>query len=343
MATNNRLERVVNAPRWLIVVCVAVVMSLAGALGVVRAANNQMAMVHHNTAVASALMPITNGVENFLLVGSDTRASADPSDPDYKAVGSAGATPGQRSDSLIVVRYDTKKGTVATMSVPRDLWTRIAGQKDSNRINSAYEQGADVLVHTIESTLNIPINHYVEVDFSGFKKIVDAISGVTVCVAHPARDKSTGLYIPHKGCTVLRGTMALAFARSRHYEYKQDGTWHTDGSSDIGRTIRQRAFISDLAASATHYLTQHPLQAHSVITAFTSALTTDPGLQLLDLARKLKPLAKGGSSSITLPVVNAYVGTKSVLRLAPEAQAVLAYFSGLGPMPAIETTRNDGN
>lgn len=343
MATEDRLTRVVNAPRWIIVVCVAVVMSLAGALGVVRAANNQLATVHRSAQVASALMPVTNGVENFLLVGSDTRASADPSDPDYKVVGSTNATPGQRSDSLIVVRYDTKKGTVSTMSIPRDLWTRIAGEKDSNRINSAYEKGADVLVRTIESTLNIPINHYIEVDFSGFKHIVDAINGVTVCVAHPARDKMTGLYIPRKGCSVLKGTMALAYARSRHYEYKSEGAWHTDGTADIGRTIRQRGFISALATSATHYLAQHPMRAHSVIAAFSSALTIDPNLQLLDLGKKLKPMADGKSTSISLPVVNAYIGTKAVVRLAPEAQSVLAYFAGLGPMPSVDTTRNDGN
>ena len=85
-------------------------------------------------------------------------------------------------------------------------------------------------MQTVQQALGIPIHHYVEVDFSGFKDLVDAIGGVEMCFDFPAQDVNTGLYFAEPGCDVLDGVQALAYARSRHYEEFRDGEWHEDGT-----------------------------------------------------------------------------------------------------------------
>jgi len=319
----------------MLVVGVALVMSLAGALGIVRATNAHLDAVTRVPEVVSALSPATDGVENYLLVGSDSRASADPSDPDYAAVGSEQANPGMRSDTLIVVRYDTSSGAIAMMSIPRDLWVRIGDTNENNRINAAYQKGPDVLVRTVQNALNIPIHHFVEVNFSGFKKIVDAIGGVRICVDRASRDKASGFFIGKRGCKLLNGSKALGYARARHFEQKINGRWELDGSGDVGRGTRQRGFISTLAKQSARYLAMNPLQTHIVLDAFAAAVKVDPGLDLIDLGRKLRPIGNGDTISYSLPVTSGWAGSKFVFRLANEAQALIGFFAGLGPPPAV--------
>jgi LCP family protein required for cell wall assembly len=156
---------------------------------------------------------------NFLVVGSDSRANADPNDPDFANVGGEGDVQGRRSDTLIVVNVEKSTGIISLMSVPRDLWVAIGDSENTERINVAYREGAAVVVRTINRALGIPIHHYLEIDFQGFKQLVDAVGGVTVCVEHPTRDRKTGLYI-RPGCKNLDGVDSLAYARSRSFEEK---------------------------------------------------------------------------------------------------------------------------
>ena len=326
---NNQLSRIAGAPRWLFVVSVALVMSMAGALGIVHAAKSQLDHANRVIVTSSVLSPPTDGVENYLLVGSDSRASASPDDPDYAVVGSEAASPGMRSDTMIVVSYNTKNSTVATMSIPRDLWVRIGDTDSHNKINAAYHKGADVLIRSVQRALNIPIHHYIDVNFSGFKKIVDAIGGVHICVAHASRDKATGFYIGKKACKLQTGEQALRYARSRHFEEKIDGSWHEDATGDVGRGARQRAFIAALVKDAAKYLIKHPLRSHTVMDSMTSAISVDQNLDLLDLAHKLRPLGTGTSKSYALPVDSDMNNGTFVFRLNRDSQSVLAYFAGL--------------
>jgi LCP family protein required for cell wall assembly len=273
-------------------------------------------------------------VENFLLVGSDSRASADPTDEDFATVGTEEANPGMRSDTLILVRYDTKAKQVSMMSIPRDLWVRMSDNDKFGKVNAAYQRGADVLVRTVQRALNVPIHHYVEVNFSGFKQIVDSIGGVHVCVPRASRDKATGFHIGRKACKLQSGVEALSYARARHLEEKIDGVWRLEGTGDVGRGTRQRAFMSMLAKDAAIYLAQHPLDAHNVLDAFAAAVSVDERLDLIDLARKLRPIGEGTAISYALPVTDGWAGSQFVFRLANEAPPLLAYFAGLGPAPA---------
>lgn len=332
--TDGKFSRVAGTPRWMIVVSVSLVLSLAGALGIVRATKAHLSDVARVEAASVALSPATEGIENFLIVGSDSRATADPSDEDFATVGSEEANPGMRSDTMILVRYDTKEKTVSMMSIPRDLWVRMGDSARSAKINAAYQRGADVLIRSVQRALNVPVHHYIEINFSGFKRIVDSIGGVHICVPRASRDKATGFFIGRRACKLQSGAEALAYARSRYFEERIDGKWRLEGTGDVGRGTRQRAFISMLAKDAAIYTVRNPLDTHNVLDAFAAAVTVDPGLDLIDLARKLRPMGDGTARSYTLPVDSGWAGSQFVFRLANDAQPMMAYFAGLGPAPA---------
>lgn len=333
MLRNRVSSRSTGTPRWLLAVCIALVMTLAGALGIVRATNTALDEVSRVSVVTPTLSPASDGFENYLLVGSDSRASADPADEDFESMGAEEANPGMRADTLIVIRVDTKNNSVSTMSVPRDLRVMMADNGRFAKVNSAYQRGADVLVRTLQGALNIPIHHYVEMDFAGFKDIVDAVGGVRICVDRASRDKATGFFLGKRGCKMQNGAQALSYARSRHFEEKIDGRWQVDGTGDVGRGDRQRYFMSVLVKQAVRYLAENPMKASGILSSFSSAVAVDDGLDLIDLARKLRPLANGASLSVALPVSSDMISGSFVFTLNNESKPVLDYFAGLGPLP----------
>lgn len=287
----------------------------------------------------AGLAPVLNTVGdgpvvNYLLVGSDSRAGADPGDPDFGGIGDETETTGQRSDTIMVLRYDRGSGDVSLLSLPRDLWVEIAGTGDENRINAAYTRGPDALVQTVQNALGIPVHHYVEVDFQGFKELVDAVGGVEVCFGAPARDLHTGLNIPDAGCYELDGVAGLQYARSRYYEELRDGSWHMDGTADIGRTARQQGFIEAALATAIDSTLANPFRASSLVDAGTSAMTVDDELDPVAMARQLRPVASDGVQRYALPVRGTTIDGKSVLVLDDGALEVIAHFQGGPPPPA---------
>lgn len=324
-----------SAPRWLIALSVGLVAMLASALGIVRATNGALADVPRVPVVTSALSPASDGFENYLLVGSDSRANADPTEKDFASIGTEEVYPGMRADTLIVIRVDTKTGSVATMSVPRDLRVMLADSGKYAKVNAAYQRGADVLVRTVQGALNIPIHRYVEVNFSGFKDIVDAVGGVRICVDYASRDKATGFFLGKRGCKMQNGQQALSYARSRHFEEKIQGVWRVDGTGDVGRGDRQRYFMSILVKQAIRYLAENPLKTDDVLSVFSQAVAVDSGLELIDLARKLRPLADGAALSVALPVSSDMISGTFVFTLNNESKPVLDYFAGLGPLPTV--------
>lgn len=322
--------------RWVRTAAVAVVVAVVGAIGMNAATRSQFSDVARVPGVADVLSPSSQNVENFLLVGSDSRAGAEPSDPDFSAIGSEKDHLGKRSDSIIIVRFDKKSHGVSLFSVPRDLWVRIGTGNSRNRVNTAYSKGPAVLVRTIQRALNIPIHHYLEVDFQGFKSIVDDLGGVRICVRTPARDTHSHLLITKKGCHTLDGVQSLAYARSRYFETFANGVWTRDGSSDFGRTKRQRQFITAMVRASIARVKANPLSANSVLGAYAKSLLADDKVDLLDTAQKLQGLGNRSTRSYSLDVVNDKVGNASVLRLSEASAPLLAYFAGTGPAPEVK-------
>jgi LCP family protein required for cell wall assembly len=275
------------------------------------------------------------------VVGSDSRAGL--SGPDALLLGGpAGQTPGQRSDTIILVRVVPKTRQLMLLSIPRDLWGPISGQA-SNRINSAFDTGPNLLIQTIESDLNVPINHYVEVNFNSFKDISNAVGGVNFYFPTPVRDLYSDLSIPAAGCYSLRGDQALEFVRSRHYEYYLDGSWHQEGLSDLARIQRQQAFIKKMLKKATGEFT-NPLALNSIIGGVTKNLTVDSGFSsslMIGLTTTFRSVDVAAIPNLTLPTYG-YVtaGGADVLGLQqPQAAQTIAAFNsfGIAPAPAAQS------
>jgi polyisoprenyl-teichoic acid--peptidoglycan teichoic acid transferase len=269
-------------------------------------------------------------IENYLMVGSDTREGADPNSPDYGGIGDAEETGGRRSDTIMVLRFDPATNSGSLLSLPRDLLVPIAGTGRQNRINSAYAEGPEVLVRTIQESLGIPIHHYVEVDFNGFKRMVDAVGGVEVWFDHPSRDKNTGLFIEQTGCVELDGVQALQYARSRYFEEFRDGQWQQVNASDLGRIDRQQDFLRNALSKAIREGSTSPVTATKLVNSAVENLRVDDGLDLWGLANRVRVMGSGGLTTHTLPVDGKMVGDMSVVVMREgEAQPLLEYFRGV--------------
>lgn len=289
------------------------------------AAQRLVGDVRRVQGVAGVLSPPHPVVENFLLVGSDSRAGGDPN------TGTTGDVSGRRSDTIMVLRIERATGSAALLSIPRDLFIRTPAH--TGRINGAFNEGAAVLVAAVQTALQVPVHHYVEIDFSGFEGLVQSLGGVEVCFDAPTRDLNTGLDIPQPGCRELDGTMSLAYARSRHYERLLDGAWVEDPTSDLGRSARQRDFVDRTLRTALDTVTAQPFSAGAVIAAILDSVAVDGSLDLLSAASTLRTAAAAGLVAYALPVVPLTIDGAAVLELADGAQSVLAWFRGEGPAP----------
>ncbi|MCU1395812.1 MAG: putative LytR family regulatory protein [Ilumatobacteraceae bacterium] len=320
--------------RGLSFLVLAVVIAAAGAAGVIRTANQQVARIARVDGLAGVLSPSNPNVENFLLVGSDSRAGEDPTDPDFGAIGTDTTVTGNRSDTIMVLRRDLHGGPASLLSLPRDLWVDIPGHTKKNRINSAYQDGPAVLIQTVQG-LGIPIQHYVEINFQGFKALVDAIGGVRVCAYTPIRDTHTGLYVAQPGCHILDGVQGLAYARSRHFEtYDQaTDTWTEDPTSDLGRIKRQQQFINTALQGAIAKVKGDPLKAGDVLVSSTGALKIDSGLDVLGAAGALRDAVGSGVAPFSPPVVGKKINGNAVLLFGDGAQAYIDYFAGVSSTP----------
>jgi len=268
-------------------------------------------------------------VENYLFVGSDSRVGADPTDADYGGIGSASATGGERSDTLMVMRYDPRDGSTSLLSIPRDLYVTIAGTGRRDKINSAYGKGQDVLVKTIQQALGIPIHHYVEVNFAGFKNLVDAIGGVSVRFDAPLYDPNTGLRIKVAGCVHLNGVQARQYVRSRHLQVEHNGKWTEDPTADIGRIGRQQSFMRLAMNQAIKQASSDPVAAGNILNAGLKNLTFDKGADLPGLVNQLRKLGSSDLTTYTVPADPRTIGDQSVLIMNQSAaQDVLDYFRG---------------
>jgi LCP family protein required for cell wall assembly len=310
----------------------AVLVGAAGSAGVLYSARERSANVERVPDLEDVLAANDGPAENFLLVGSDSRKGVDTGDPESASIGDEAEVSGQRSDTIMVLRRE-KDGGASLLSLPRDLWVPIAGTDHSAKINSAYNEGPQRLARTVTESLGIPIQHYVEVDFSGFTKLVDEIGGVEICVEHAAQDEHTGLHL-NPGCQKLDGTQALAYARSRHYEEFIDGEWREDSRApDLGRIARQQQFIRTAVTKLLRKVRRDPFSLGGLIGVATGSLRIDERLDPTDAAKALRAAAEEGLQTYTLPVVGAEHDGQSALDLDPAAQPILDYFRGVAPAP----------
>jgi LCP family protein required for cell wall assembly len=313
---------------------------------------DQIKKIHSKHLVAAPAPP--GQPFTMLLVGSDTRAFVQNA-VQQNAFGSASGQGGQRSDVTMLARFVPATKTVTVLSIPRDLWVdipgNISGVSGLNRINSAFNNGPDLLIQTIEQDLGVPVNHYASVDFPGFQGMVQALGGVTMNFPTPVKDQLSGLHVTTPGCQVVDGATALELVRARHLYYMQNGQWIYDGQSDFSRIQRQDAFFRALLEKLGG-LGLNPLTINSFIGAAVGNLTIDDTMSksdLFNIATEFRGLPSSHFVTETLPTTE-YVtsGGADVLKMAePYASEALLAFKNLGlvaprlprtPPPASTTT-----
>jgi LCP family protein required for cell wall assembly len=229
---------------------------------------------------------------NFLIVGADNNACLDD---DGAALEERGGI-GERGDTIMIWRANPEANQLAVLSLPRDLYVDIAGGRKA-RINSAFRRDDPAkLIDTIYLNFGIDIDHYIQIDFCAFERLVDAVGGVEVPFEFPARDRRSGLFVPTAGCVRLDGDDALAYVRSRHYQFEDppgSGNWTTDGTSDFGRIARQQDFLRRVVATVIKDGLYSPSLATALITTNRDYLVTDEDLtvrRMLEFANTLRRL-----------------------------------------------------
>ncbi|NYJ36350.1 LCP family protein [Nocardiopsis aegyptia] len=229
----------------------------------------------------------------FLVIGSDSRDEMNREDQNALSVGS---TPGQRSDTIMLVRLNHDRDRITVVGIPRDLWVEVPGQGE-DKINAAYAYGGPQLtVRTVESVTGVRIDHYVEVDFSGFVDVVDALDGIEVCLPEPIQDPKAHLDMA-AGTHEVDGTEALAFARTR-----------ATARGDLDRIDRQQQVLSAMLDKA---MSSETLSDPSRLTAFLdtslSSVTVDEGLDtgtINQLAYQMRDMDLGAVAFTQVPIAD---------------------------------------
>jgi LCP family protein required for cell wall assembly len=288
------------------------------------------------------------GSMNILLLGSDSRAFVEDSE-DKGSFGDTRAVGGQRADVIIMARIEPKARRAILVSIPRDTYVRLPKYKGQVLINQSFEDGPQGVINAIKSNFGVPINHYAEIDFDGFRKMVDAIGGVRMYVPAPSRDHpgdpnnhGTGLDIKTAGCQTFDGKTALAWVRSRYFQYYEAGKWRSDPTSDLGRISRQQDFIRRLMAQAIEKGAFNPIKANRLADAAMANLTVDSTFNVKDglrMVQAFRPVGPAGVEMVALPTKPSGVH----LAVSSEAQPILARLRGeAGPAATGEASGAKG-
>ncbi|GAA2060106.1 hypothetical protein GCM10009801_01360 [Streptomyces albiaxialis] len=230
---------------------------------------------------------------NWLIVGSDTRADLTREQRRDLHVGGGG----ERNTDTVMVLHHGDAGPYL-VSIPRDSYVTIPGH-GRGKINSAYARGGpELLSRTVEQATDLRLDHYAEVDFLGFTRIVDALDGVHLCLKAPLRDEKAGAALD-AGCQTLDGKQALAYVRARY----------SDPEGDLGRVKRQRALLSALVHEGTGAsVILNPFRLYPFLGSALDAVTVDKGSGVLSLTRmawNVRGLTGGDGGTTTVPVTNA--------------------------------------
>lgn len=242
---------------------------------------------------------------NYLIVGSDTREGLSREEIKRLKVGGTDVAAGKRSDTMLLIHISKKRDKAAIISIPRDSYALIPEHNNSqgklipaaySKINSAYNWGgAPLLIETLESMSDLRIDHYVELNFVGFVRMVDALGGVEICTKKDINDPKSHLTLP-AGTHVLDGIDSLKFVRTRVF----------DGLGDLGRMKRQQEFAGAMLRKATSAgVLLNPVKMVDFINSALDSVVTDEGLSqgdLLTLGKQLRNLSASNVRTLTIPL-----------------------------------------
>ncbi|WP_456340037.1 LCP family protein [Streptomyces apricus] len=247
---------------------------------------------------------LSPGSKNILVVGSDSRAGGN-------AKYGKGLTTMQ-SDTLMVMHVPANRKWATVVSFPRDSWVRISACDKGDRstsaphhakINEAFAIGgtsgkvdgaAACTIRTVEANTGLRIDHFMSVDFQGFKGMVNALGGIEVCPEQAIHDEKAHLDL-EAGCQTVKDEDALGYVRARY---------SVGDGSDLGRIGRQQEFMQALADKAQSKLTS-PNALYGFLQSATKSLTTDEDLAgikpLYGLASEVKGIPSDRLTFLTVP------------------------------------------
>ncbi len=202
----------------------------------------------------------------IMLVGADTSTYR------KRTLGEKGG----RADTLMLMRVDVPSRTVSMLSIPRDLYVDIPGYGTA-KINEAYANGGLALsIKTVHELTGVDINHVAQVDFDGFKDVIDALGGITIDNPYLVRSGPEGFDGKHwtfaKGELHLTGRRALAYARIRKVD-SETLHYNEQEATDLGRARRQQRVIDAMVAKLAS--TNSFLHPRDVPKAVVGAMATD--------------------------------------------------------------------
>jgi LCP family protein required for cell wall assembly len=319
-AAPSGLSRFGRALSWVALSTAVVLLLLSGTVfGYLRYVDSQLNHVAISNCSSGVCYkrPVDVGKsENFLLVGSDTRAG-DNSTGNLAGLANGSGGYGQ-SDTTMLVHLSAGTGKVWAVSFPRDMLVTMPAHKNANgtvmpatqaKFNAAYAAGGpSLLVEQVEELTGIHVDHYVGIDFFGFESVVDALGGVNVCISPvpgnqnlrdpgiPGVSGGSG-FVGHDGINYLNGAKALEYVRQR------DGL----PNNDLDRIKRQQRLLGAIfrkVKSAGTLL--NPGRINSLVTAAVSNLKVDSKTHtqdLVTLASGLRSLDPGHIEFFTVPTV----------------------------------------
>ena len=288
-----------RALKWAAAVVAVVVLASGGtAVYLYERLNGNIHKEHVEDQLGPNRPAKLNKSMNILLLGSDSREG------ENKAYWSPDIS-GERSDTTILLHISPNRDHAVAVSFPRDSMVQVPGCTKKNggkvapyfgMLNSAFAYaGASCTWKTIESTTNIHIDHYVKIDFTGFKRVVDALGGVEICVPHAVYDPRADLSL-RAGRQVVKGNAALGYVRTRY---------GLGDGSDLERIQRQQKFMASVVNKATSgSMLTDPARIYKFLDAVTKSIATDDELSvsaMRKLAMSLRGMTAGTVKFVTVP------------------------------------------
>ncbi|GAB2827312.1 LCP family protein [Streptomyces chlorus] len=278
-----------------------------------------------------------NGSENILVLGSDTRSGGN------QKLGGGADNGSARSDTAMIVHVHEGHKKASVVSVPRDTIvdrpectdTEGAAHPAANGVmfNSVYTTGgAACAVKTVESMTDLRMDHYLEVDFSGFRELVDELGGVEITTTKDIDDPDSHLELA-AGTHRLDGAQALGLVRTRH---------GVGDGSDLGRIQLQQAFVRALAQQVKDIgLFTDPKKLYDIADTATRTVTTDSDLgsvnSLMAFAGGLRDIDPAGLHMVTMPVRYDPADPNRVLPQKEKARLVWDALRNDEPIPRAAT------
>jgi LCP family protein required for cell wall assembly len=289
-------------------------------------------------ASGSATTHVDGSAQNILIVGVDSRAGLTSAQERYYHVGQSDQS--TSTDTIIIVHVPANGAKATLVSIPRDTYVNIPGYQPG-KINAAFadgyynsgattpeaqqKAGGTELIETVKKLTGLPLDHYVQVGFSGFVNIVKAIGKVPIDLCEAVNDtythnRANGIsggsgFKMSAGKHKLDPQQALEFVRQRH---------NIPGpvTDDLGRELRQRYFLRaafQKIESADVLL--NPIKLNHLISAIDGAFTFDNrNFGIEQFALQMSDLTAGNIVGKSIPTTgDATIGGQDVLSVDPVA------------------------